>query len=99
MYRAVSLQKVWLEENLKEVPCQAFNSVIYGEDMDLLSILDIRAGMNTVITSVHYTRSFMKYPLHFTCVTLPDDITKADTQIVAGHTVHADPFISTGVIR
>lgn len=55
MYRAVSLQKVWLEENLKEVPCQALNGVIYGEDMDPLSILDIRAGMNTVITSIDYS--------------------------------------------
>lgn len=48
VYRPVSLQKVGLKENLKEVPCQTLNSVIYGEDVDLLPILDIRAGMNAV---------------------------------------------------
>lgn len=47
--RPVSLQKVWFEENLKEVPCQTLNGVIYGEDVDLLPVLDIRAGMDTVI--------------------------------------------------
>lgn len=49
MYGPVSLQKIWFEENLKEVSCQALNGLIYREDMDLFPILDIRAGMNTVI--------------------------------------------------
>lgn len=49
MYRPVSLQKVWFKKNLKEVPCQTLYGVIYGEDVDLLPVLDIRAGVNTVI--------------------------------------------------
>ena len=48
MYRPVSLQEVWFEENLKEAPSQALNGIIYRENMDLFSIFDIRAGMNTV---------------------------------------------------
>lgn len=50
MYGPVSLQKVWFEENIKDVPCQTLNGVIYGEDVDLFPVLDIRAGMDTVIT-------------------------------------------------
>lgn len=49
MYRPISLQKVRFEENLEEVSCQTLNSVIYGEDVDLFPILDIRAGMDTVL--------------------------------------------------
>lgn len=49
MYGPVSLKKIRFEENLKEVPRQALNGVIYREDMDLFPILDIRAGMNAVM--------------------------------------------------
>lgn len=49
MYGPVSLQKVRFEENLKEVSRQAFNSVIYREDVDLFPIFDVRARMNTVM--------------------------------------------------
>lgn len=58
VYRPVSLQKVRFEENLKKVSCQALNGVIYGEDMDLFSILDIRTGMDTMsthISSINYS--------------------------------------------
>lgn len=48
MYGSVSLQKIWLEKNLKEVSRQALNGFIYRENMDLFAIFDIRAGMNTV---------------------------------------------------
>lgn len=49
MYGPVGLQKIGFEENVKEVSRQTLNGVIYREDMDLFPILDIRAGMNTVI--------------------------------------------------
>lgn len=49
MYGPVSLQKIRFEENLKEVSRQALNGFIYWEDMDLFPVLDVRAGMNTVI--------------------------------------------------
>lgn len=53
MYRPVSLQEVRLEENLKEVPCEALNGVIDGEDVDLFPILNIRAGMDTSDKHTH----------------------------------------------
>lgn len=46
VYWPVRLQKVRLEENFKEVPCQALNSVVNGEEVDLFPILDVRAGMD-----------------------------------------------------
>lgn len=49
MYGPVSLQKIRFEKNVKEVSCQALDGFIYREDMDLFAILDIRAGMNTVM--------------------------------------------------
>lgn len=49
MYGSVSLQKIWFEENIKEVSRQAHNGFIYWEDMDLFPILNIRASMNAVM--------------------------------------------------
>lgn len=50
----------------------------------------------TVATGVCFDCTWSSY----SCSTdLPDDITKADTQVVARHPVHPNPLIPTGVIR
>jgi hypothetical protein len=39
----VCLQEVWLEEDVKQVACDAFNGVINGQHVDTLAILDVSA--------------------------------------------------------
>lgn len=43
----VSLQKVWLQVDFKQVASNSLNCVIYWEDVDPLSVLHIRAWLNT----------------------------------------------------
>lgn len=50
MYGPVSLQEVRLEEPFKEVPRQALDGVFNREDVDLFSILDIRAGVDAAMS-------------------------------------------------
>lgn len=45
-YWSVSLQKVGLEVNFKQITSNSFNCVIYREDMNPLSIFHIRAWLN-----------------------------------------------------
>lgn len=42
----VSLQKVWLQVDLKQVASNSFYGVIYWEDVDPLSVLHIRTWLN-----------------------------------------------------
>lgn len=42
---SIGFQEVGLEESLKEVTSQTFHSVINRQDVDTLTVLDIRAGM------------------------------------------------------
>lgn len=63
MYGSVSLQKIRLEKNLKEVSRQALDGFIYREDMDLFAIFDIRAGMNTVKKDRSTEVSIPEYPM------------------------------------
>lgn len=49
VYGPVSLQEVRLEENFKEAPRQALDGVFDGEDVDLFSILDVRAGVDAAM--------------------------------------------------
>jgi hypothetical protein len=42
---SVGLQKVGLQEGLKEITGQALHCVVNGQNVDTLTILDIRTGM------------------------------------------------------
>lgn len=43
----VSLQKVWLQVDFKQVASNSLYCVIYWEDVDPLSVLHIRTWLNT----------------------------------------------------
>lgn len=45
--RPVCFQKVWLQVDFKQVASDSLNCVIYGKDVNPLSILDIRTRLNT----------------------------------------------------
>lgn len=42
----VGLQEVWLEIDLKQIASNSLYCVVYGEDMDPLSIFHIRTRLN-----------------------------------------------------
>lgn len=41
--RPVRLQKVWLQESVKQIACQALNGIVDWQYVDTFAILDIRA--------------------------------------------------------
>lgn len=45
--RPVSLQKVWLEEDVEQISGQTLDGVINRENMDLFPVLYIRTGIET----------------------------------------------------
>ena len=44
MNGSISFEEVRLEEDVKQVSGQPFNSVVYGQNVDPLAVLDIGAG-------------------------------------------------------
>lgn len=84
MYRPVGLQKVRFEENLKEAPSKAFDSIIYWENMDLFAILDIWTGMDTV-THTHIHTYVSRYPWILVHVVSSNPISKSGVRATWWH--------------